>query len=419
MSDMMKIFNILDYPDIQTAINACEKAGGGTVTVPPGMYQCGSIRLCSNLIFQLEPGAVLLAPDSMEGYIRYPFAWELYSATTPFIYAENAENIRICGGGCIDFNGRAFAIKDKLCIGNNIPQEFFIDTHYDMPPRDMRPNRLVFFFACKDVEITGITLKDSPTWTLVFHDSQFINIHHIRVDNDLRIPNNDGIHCCGCRDVIISNSFFSCGDDCIAITSISDGNLVSERFIISDCIFKSVSAAVRIGFQDSKVRDILLHNCIIHNSNRGISIFAGENGFVENIQMEHLSIDCRIYAGYWWGKGEPLVICSADEKSRIRNIILRDTQIRAENSIIISGVNNSVSEVVLENLRVQLDYGSSRPWFGKEYDLSPHPRKIAPPAEKHIPWLWSEGNSDIHWKNIRHFRAENALYQFETAEVVK
>jgi polygalacturonase len=268
------------------------------------------------------------------------------------------------------------------------------------------------------VEISGVTLKDSPTWTLVFHNSDFINIHHIRVENDLRIPNNDGIHCCGCRDVIISNSFFCCGDDCIAITSISDGEIVSERFVISDCIFKSVSAAIRIGFQDSKVRDVLLQNCIIRESNRGIAVFAGKNGFVENIRMNNLIIDCRIYAGYWWGKGEPLVLCSAEKESRIRNIFLNNAQIRAENSIIVSGTDGSISGVVLENLQIQLNYGSRRPWFGKEIDLSPHPRKAALPAEKQIPWLWSDGRSGIQWQNIRHFCKEDSVHLFDTAEVL-
>ena len=90
----------------------------------------------------------------------------------------------------------------------------------------------------------------------------------------------------------------------------------------------------------------------------------------------------------------------------------------AENSIIVSGTDGSISGVVLENLQIQLNYGSRRPWFGKEIDLSPHPRKAALPAEKQIPWLWSDGRSGIQWQNIRHFCKEDSVHLFDTAEVL-
>lgn len=403
---------------VQSAIDACAAAGGGTVVVPPGVFRIGTVRLRSRVTLKLENGAVLRGPDSIGDYLKYPFAWELYSATTPLIYAVGEHNIRICGEGTIDFNGMAFADTEKLCIGGEVPEELRIDAHYEMPPRDLRPNRLVFFHTCEDVEISGVTFVDSPTWTLVFHCCAFLRLHDFRVKNNLRIPNNDGIHCCGCRDVVVSGCFFECGDDCIAVTSISDESAVSERFVISGCIFRSASAALRIGFQAGKVRDVLVRDCIIRDSNRGIAVFAGKGGFVENVSADGLVIETRMYAGYWWGKGEPLVVCSSDGGASIRDISLRNAMIRSENGITVFCVNGSVSGVRLENLNVDIAYGTRRPWVGGVIDLAPAPGREAPDARKAIPWLWAAGGAEIHSSRIAVRRRCGGVIPFHTEEMI-
>ena len=44
---------------IQAAVDACAKAGGGTVRVPAGGYLCGRVRLASKVRLQLDKGATL------------------------------------------------------------------------------------------------------------------------------------------------------------------------------------------------------------------------------------------------------------------------------------------------------------------------------------------------------------------------
>lgn len=382
---------------IQAAFDACVAAGGGTVTIPAGVFRTGSLRIGSHTTLSLEKGATLLGPDSMDGYVRHPFPWELYSATTPLLYAVDAVGIRIKGEGTIDFNGRAFARWDKPCNGTDaeLPEELRNDPHVEMPPRDERPNRLVFFQSCRDIEISGVAFTDSPTWTLVFHRSSHISIHDLRIENHRRIPNNDGIHCCGCRDVAITRCLITCGDDCIALTSISDASAITKDVRISDCVFKSSSAALRIGFESGKVRDVTVRSCVINDSNRGIAIFAGRDGFVENVILSGLLIVTRIFAGTWWGKGEPLVVCATEPGAKIRNIRLHDCKIRAENSIVLAGSSGSIDGVELDRLSLRLDYGKARPLFGNDWDLSPHPHLSSPDPKTNIPWLWAEGATHL------------------------
>ncbi|HYM92910.1 MAG TPA: glycoside hydrolase family 28 protein, partial [Chitinophagaceae bacterium] len=48
---------ILNTNAIAATIAACEKAGGGTVTIPPGLWLTGPIELKSNINLHAERGA--------------------------------------------------------------------------------------------------------------------------------------------------------------------------------------------------------------------------------------------------------------------------------------------------------------------------------------------------------------------------
>jgi polygalacturonase len=47
-------------------IAAVERAGGGKLVVPKGVFRTGPFELCSNLDLHLEAGAVIQAPDTFE-----------------------------------------------------------------------------------------------------------------------------------------------------------------------------------------------------------------------------------------------------------------------------------------------------------------------------------------------------------------
>src|ERR1039458_6267760 len=49
----------LDTQAIQAAIRAANKAGGGTVAFPPGIYVTGTFELLSNVTLDVEAGGVI------------------------------------------------------------------------------------------------------------------------------------------------------------------------------------------------------------------------------------------------------------------------------------------------------------------------------------------------------------------------
>lgn len=209
----------------------------------------------------------------------------------------------------------------------------------------------------------------------------------------------------------------SAGDDCIALTSISDAEAICENVLISDCVFSSSSAALRIGFKDGKVQSVRIRNCVIRNSNRGIAIFAGKNGFVRDIDIEGLTLECRIFAGPWWGKGEPLVI-SATGGGCVENITFANASIKCENSILIANRDSAIKAITLRNLTISISYGKTRPWFGNEYDCSPDPIFAAPQPELHIPWLYALC-SEVQHSEVTINRRTGDDYSFSTEAVIR
>lgn len=405
---------------IQAAADKCRDAGGGIVNIPPGTFATGTIRLYSHTELHLELGAVLRGPDTIDDYVRIPFAWELYPYTRALIYAMDAENIRLTGSGNIDFNGRSFVDWNHLETGlpkdrqHLLTPELRQSCHYAMPQRDRRPNRLIFFHNCRTIELSGISLQDAPTWGAVFSACQSLKICNLKISNHLQVPNSDGIHCCGCSDVVITGCVITAGDDCIALTGIADAERISDHIIISDCTLQSASAAIRIGHMDSKIRNVMIHHVIVHDSNRGLALFAGKDGWIKDIAVTDLQLATRIYAGPWWGKGEPLMVCAADG-GKIDGVSVRNITAQAENSVVIVGGE----KITLQNWDVTLRYGTARPLYGATLDLSPHSHRPAPDACHTIPWLYAENTANLTTEHITVRQAADEIHHFNTTAEIK
>src|SRR5665213_3060313 len=57
---------------IRNAIQACAKAGGGTVYFPAGTYETGAIELASNIVLNIDAGATLRFHTDLSEYPLVP-----------------------------------------------------------------------------------------------------------------------------------------------------------------------------------------------------------------------------------------------------------------------------------------------------------------------------------------------------------
>lgn len=391
--------------NIQRAIDACAAGGGGTVIVPPGLFMTGSLKIRSRVTLEIGPGGMLLGSPDLADYPPIPFYHNEFKETRSLLWAIGETDIRVTGDGAIDFNHPAFMDMDTPAVqGLNGDKAAFYDerqlqeTTVTAKPR---PNQPVFFHDCKRVVIENVRFQRSPCWTLTFSDSDDIKIRGITIDNHLRVPNCDGVHISASRNVLITGSVFRCGDDCVAVTCITDWDRLSENIIVTDCTMVSRSAGVRVGHLASKVRNVVLSNLVISDSNRGVGIFAGDGGQVENVQASNLIIRTRLFAGSWWGSGEPLVISAAGSSGRIENVRISQVAAFSESGIVLAGAG--VTAIALRDWDLQLSHGENRPLLGNWVDLQPAESR---PLEKGTaPWLYATDVDGLDLQNVRPRRA--------------
>lgn len=296
---------------IKKAIDAASKAGGGTVFFPAGKYLTGPIHLKSNITIFIDAGAELHFSDNFDHYL--PMVKSRYEGVdvtsfSPLFYAYKAENIAIKGRGLIDGHGRKwwdFVEGYKEGQPRSKWQLLFDDLNKDIllpdDPKQMKRGFLrppfIQTMYCKNVQIEGITIQNSPFWTVNPQFSENVTIQGVTIFNPHSLaPNTDGINPESCNNVHISNSHISVGDDCITIKSGKDKpgramNVPAENYTITNCTMLSGHGGVVIGSEMSGgVRKIAISNCIFDGTDRGIRIKSarGRGGVVEEIRVDNI-----------------------------------------------------------------------------------------------------------------------------------
>lgn len=385
-------YNVLDYgaagdgrtkdtQAIQAAIDACYQAGGGRVTLTGARaYKSGSLILKSNVEFYVESGSVLKASDDMEDYQAlggFDPSGEKGEGGVPsyinceydgrprhyFIYAHGGENIRITGYGTIDGS-------EELYYGRET-KHHIEGSYYPRIP-------MVLIEEVNHLTVKDITLARCGFWTLHMAGCQDVLVDGIRILNNLKMANCDGIDPDHCQNVRIVNCHVECADDCIVLKNTKGYEQYGpcKNILISGCTLISTSSAIKFGTEsESDFQDVVIENCNISRTNRGISLQLRDKGNIENILISNINIETRRFSEQWWGRAEPIYITVMNRKDgvtagQIRNVRLRDINCSGENGIFISGSDgHMIRDLSLENIRVVLDKKSK--WPCDSYDVRP------------------------------------------------
>lgn len=371
----------LDTAAIQQAIDAMEK--GDTLVFSDGCFVTGTLALKSDITVLIEEGAEICGSRNIRHYRDCGFYHNEFIETVSLLYALDSENIHITGRGKIQLSGDAFCDFNALRLGAAIDPASLTKEHIEQTvvnPKQ-RPTQPIFFNNCRNIRIDGVRIFNSPSWTLVFSNCDGVHIEDIYMDNHPRIPNNDGIHCTSSRNVTVRNSTLLCGDDCFAATCITNWSGLSENIEISDCLLSSRSAAIRLGYRCSHVRNITIRNVTVLPSHRGVGIFAGDNGEVTQVHIENLRATTKIFSGEWWGNGEGFVICTKYTSGHIADITLKDCSFCEEQPALILGEAAApIQNVQLQNCRFERHGGNAHPYYTGKIDVAPHAELYESPA---------------------------------------
>ncbi len=371
---------------INQAINACMQHGGGTVFVPAGTFITGPIELLSNVTLHLEAGAVLKGSDQLADYAGGG------RGRQPLVRATDAKNVAIVGRGAIDGSGTAFMDMTKTRVGPHMPGE--LDPNFTRQGREYmdpkfgesdgpvvylrRPSRLIRITRCRNVLVRGVTLRNSPTWTLHFDDCENVNVTGLSLHNNLLVPNSDGIHCTSCRRVRISDCDISCGDDAIAVTTLDNpADAICEDITATNCILQSRSAGIQIGYGDGPIENCTFQNLTIRDSNRGLGVFVRDEGSIENILFSNIVIRTRLHTGHWWGNAEPIHVSvipqrRAGRTGTIRNVAFANIAAECESGIVVYGhERGDISNLSFDNVRLHVRESGRNAAYGGNFDLRP------------------------------------------------
>lgn len=407
---------------IQSAVDECAAKGGGTVLVPAGVWLSGSVELKSQVTLRLEAGAVLRGSDRLEDYPPNGFKHREMGETRSLLWAIGQTNISISGEGTIELSDRPFFDWNKLRTG--LPPEK--DSQLaDWQRRQCvvtalgRPTQPIFFHQCRHIRLDDVSVKNSPSWTITFSDSEDIQVHGLRIDNNLQIPNNDGMHFCGSGNIVVSDCIISGGDDSLAFTGITDPASVCENITVANCVLRSRSCGVHIGYSSGKVRNVAINNLVIHDSSRGFAIQAGDDGWVENVAINNIVLDTKMFAGAWWGKGEPFIISAANSTGRIQGVTLSHIRGQAENSILVVGEKKNVSDIIIDDINLTFARSPNAALYGGELDLAPAPLRPSHMAQDWIPWLYASSVDGLQLRNVRFHQAEGAAPKLKLEPILQ
>lgn len=257
---------VRDTAAIQRAIDRCFEEGGGRVTLQKGTFLSGTLYLKSGVCLEIDRSAVLLAsPDIRDygedtHYNRYRNEPDLDRC---FLYAQDAEEIGLCGEGKIMGNAEAFPNKGSI----------------------YRP-MLLRFLRCRQIRLEKLRLYDAAAWTTAFLDSEYIWVNGVDIRNEKRY-NGDGLDFDGCRHVWISDCSIRGTDDNLCLQS---SGLPTEDVHISNCSFSSVCAGIRIGLKSvGAIRGVTIANCTMHHVWReGIKAECTEGGSISDVVIQNI-----------------------------------------------------------------------------------------------------------------------------------
>jgi len=294
---------------INKRISECSASGGGSIVLEKGEYFCkGPLILKSNVNLHLEKGAQLVFSQNPSDYLPVVFVrWEGTEAFnySPFIYANNAENIAITGEGIIDGNSLAEnsfrewrnlqkedqnQLREMGRTGVPVEKRVFGEGHF------LRP-QLIHFINCRNILLEDITVTNGAFWLIQPTYCKNITIRGIKVDS--RFINNDGVDLDSSSDVLIENCHFNTGDDFIAIKSGRDQD------------------GWRINIP---CKNIVIRNCVSEDCLHGISFGSEISGGIENIYVENLSYKKIRQYGLQFKSNK-------DRGGYIKNIVINNVQI--------------------------------------------------------------------------------------------
>lgn len=355
----------LNTEKLQSAIDRLASRRGGTLVLPAGTFLSGALFLKPGVHLHLEKDAVLKGSTDVADYPkrRTRIEGHFQEWLPALLNAEGCDHLRIGGEGTLDGSGAPFwqAFWTRIRANHST-------TNLDVP----RP-RLAFVSSSRDVQISGITFKDSGFWNLHLYRCRQVLVDNVRfeVPDGQRCPSTDGTDIDSCQYVTIRGCTYRVDDDCVCLKG-SKGPFALddhdsppvEHIRVENCIFLRGGGVATLGSEATVVRDLVVENCTVHGTVPVVRLKLRpdtpqtyEDLHYRNITLEGSAdnprgpmIEVRPWKQYFDLKGQP------PPQSTVRNVTVNGIKGTYGSFGVIQGTpgQTSMSGFTLENIDVQL-----------------------------------------------------------------
>ncbi|OWV97334.1 polygalacturonase [Rhizobium sp. R72] len=358
--------------DLQPYIDRLAAVGGGTLLLQAGRHVSGPIRLRSGITLSLDTGSTLEFVPDYQLYARNSVSVIAEGSDRAYIVAQDVDNIAILGKGKIVGSASAFNTGFDETVGTYTPNE-------------KRP-RVIVLEDCSNIRLEGVTIEESPMWTVHLVRCNDVIITGIKVLNNRQLPNTDGVVIDSCVDVAVSKVVISTADDgiCLKTSRSEKGTGRCENVDVSDCLVESNSCALKIGTESfGDIRNVRFMRSKVQESNRALGIFSRDGGTIENVVFSDIEMDCHETVDGFWGSGEPLTITQLDRRPEVpagvvRNVSVENLKGRSHGPInFFAERSGGIAGITLRNVQLTIQEGPLG--TARQYDLRPTNADLSPP----------------------------------------
>lgn len=293
----------LNTKAIQRAIDDVFRTGGGTVTVPPGIFLTGRIELKSGITLNLEAGSTLLGSTSINDYDANSSLPRNGDANPRhLIFAMGAEDVMLSGSGRVDGQGPTFWEPSGKAPLSQDQQWADVASHDLAVKKGGRPSPMLEFVNCRRLKIQDVEIENAPGWTLRIVNCDSVDIQGIAIKNPVNGPNTDGIDITGCQNVTVSNCTVATGDDAICLKSenpygqeprLLKNILVTNCHLTTCCNGFKLGTSSEGGFENITFSDSVIYNADAPYRERvisGVALEVVDGGWIDGVIVKNIQM---------------------------------------------------------------------------------------------------------------------------------
>lgn len=350
---------ILQTKKLQEIIDLAAKNGGGVIMVPKGTFLISSVFFKQGTHLHLENGAKLKGSDDINDFpiVTTRMEGQTVKYFPALINADGLDGFTISGKGTLDGNGLRFW-KSFWKRREWNPKCTNMD--------EMRP-RIIYVSNSKNIQIEGITVKNSPFWSTHYYKSHFVKLLNLTIlapKSPVKAPSSDAVDIDACTNFLIKNCYMSVNDDAIALkggkgpkADKDPNNGENRNILIEDSTFGFCHSVLTCGSESIHNYNVLLRNSTVKDPSRLLHLKMRPDTpqHYEYVTVENIKGNVKTFLYIkGWNQFFDLKGEERPRKGLGNNIILKNIDITCETAFSVEKSDlYEMKDFTFENLKIK------------------------------------------------------------------